>query len=307
MMMTIEIGDFRLSVTPIKYNSNIYWITCPHGIFIDSDKEYTMIFNSKPYNLRLYKQAYWCDLAIFVSIEKVPIKKKNLKILKSHPKLLNLNVKNSIYNLKGTLTKFNYNKYLGIRDGNRNLNYEITLNTGRISNGMSGSAFYHIKKQKKTTTEFLIGILSFTIDDPTKGYLVPGFFILKLLNEKKSNYSPFLQLKLKMDKGNVVLSEDCYGIKKNTILVRFNNLIISRACIYVSELKDNLPIDVFLQIYGELDTKLSITDDKDNDYELTIENLNDYIENPFISGVSNDIKGERITYQDIWMERRVIE
>lgn len=299
-MGTIEIGKFRLSITPIKYNSSIYWVTCPHGIFIESDKEYTVSFNSRRIKVCIYKQAYWADIAIFSSEEKVNI--KNIRVLKSHSTLLDKMIYNKLYKLKGRLSSFNYERYLGLRDGNRNLYYKVILDSNTIKNGMSGSGFYYKNTKSKVKTEYLIGILSFTKEKPREGYLVPGFLILRLLEQDRPSFSPFLPLKLRMDRDNVVLDEDCGDIKKDSILTKFNGERISRACIYVSELRDNLPIDVFLQIFGVVGESMKVSDTK-RDYELEIRDLNEYIEIPFISAVPVDKKGERETYQDMYMRR----
>ena len=288
----IHIGDNELSITPIKYKKNIYWVTTPHGIFIERDKIYHMKFRKKIYKLMLKKQANWTDLAIFESIpeQKIPLKINQLKIIKAHPNILGIKIKNSQHNISGILSECNYSTYLDIAGVNRTLFYKIKL-LNEIKPGMSGSAFYDRKDN-------LIGLVSHC--DKDYGYLIPGFFILKLIDEESSDYSPYLPIKLFMEDGNIIVFEKVNDIERGFVIKYFDELKVTNGSIYSFELRDNIPIDIYLQIFCNLGKKLKISDGKIN-YELEVENLNNHLKFPFISGVSLEEKRKTsISYQDLW-------
>lgn len=295
MFGILEINSYKLSITPIKFNDIIYWITTPHGLFIEKDKEYLMKLDDNIYKLKLWKQAMWCDLAIFNCDEIISLKIKKLKILKSHNALYNISVKNKQYNLDGFLEKFYYSPYLDINGANRTLFYQINL-FDKIEEGMSGSAFYN--------KDILIGLASSKSDDGMKSFLIPGFFIVKLLNESISNYSPFLPIKLTIQDNKTILFEDYKNIKKGFHIKKFDSLKLNKCCeVYSTELKDNIPIDVYLQLFKKIGDIVRLDDGKCN-YNLDVYNINDNLRYPFVSNVSLDVKSSSgVCYQDLWLDR----
>jgi hypothetical protein len=158
---------------------------------------------------------------------------------------------------------------------------------------MSGSGFYDKKN--------LIGLVSHI--DKKNSYLIPGFYINKLLDEEFSNYSPCIPIKLTMKDGEIVLFENFNRIDRGFVIKYFDGLKVNNGNIFSYELRDNIPIDIYLQIYGKVGKTIKISDGK-LDYELEVENLNNHLSFPFISGVSIEDKSSvKITYQDLW-ERR---
>lgn len=291
----LYIDDYELSITAVKHKKKIYWVTTPHGIFIEKDKLYIMKFKKKEYKLILDKQAYWTDLALFVnaSEKNIPLKILQLKVLKSHPSILKTKVYNYQYNISGIISNINFYTFLDITGTNRSIFYQITTFKSYQS-GMSGSGFYDNKKN-------LIGLVSHC--DKDFGYLIPGFFILKLINEKSSDYSPYLPIKLDMENSNVIIKENYNEINTGFIIKYFDKLKVSNGHIYSYEFRDNIPIDVYLQTFGFLGKKIKISDGKLN-YELEVENLNNSVDFPFISGVSIKEKTHTsISYQDLWKKK----
>lgn len=290
-MYNIIIDKYTLSITPIKYNNKIYWITAPHGIYIDPDIEYKLIdiVKNEEYNCRLYKQSYWADLCIFIMEENI-IKMTQTKIIKSHPKLKNSDVNNEKIN--GYIIDFVYNTYLDINGGCRTLYYKINIIDGIIEEGDSGSGLYHNKK--------LIGIMSHC-DNKLSNicYCVPGFLILKLLNENTSNYSPYIPLKLTMENKEIKVLNTYESIKKGFLIKKVNGLLIENGSIYIKELKDYIPFDVYIQILTRSNDIIKLSDNKII-VKLIVDNLNNHLNYPFVSGVKSD---NEKTYQKLWENR----
>ncbi|ADO67150.1 hypothetical protein crov117 [Cafeteria roenbergensis virus] len=287
----LHIDEYILSYTIIKHNKKIYLITTPHGIYINKNREYTFIKDTIEYNCKLYKQSYWCDLAIFNITSKITLKISELKILKSSNLINQLQVQSKNNHIIGNISNIVYLCHLDINGGNRIIYYQMNILKGTITQGCSGSGMYHKNK--------LIGLISNTNKDAT--LLVPSFFILKVLTESKSNYSPYLPIKLTMEKDKIILLNSYLGLKKGCTIVKFNNLIITKGHVYCSEIKDNIPLDVYLQIFCTVNEIVNISDGKFI-HKVKIKNLNDYLTIPFISGISREEKNKitKITFQDIW-------
>lgn len=286
----IFIDKYILSYTIIKYKKLIYLVTTPHGIFIEKNKKYQVNYNDENYMVTIYKQAYWCDLAIFKFTEKFKGKINELLILKSNPKIYHLKVENNEKKIKGFIENFVYLCYLDINGGNRILYYQLKILDGLVKQGHSGTGIY--------TKNKLIGIISNVTNN--KAFLVPSFFILKLLNEKISDYSPYLPLKLTLLENKVIVLEKYSGLYRGFIIEKFDKLPVNDGLVYCSEIKDNIPIDVYLQMFGKLNNYIVISNNKFN-YKLKIKNLNNYLKYPFISNISLKEKEslDKITFQDI--------
>lgn len=291
MTNVLRIDDFTLSYTIIKYKKIPYLITTPHGIFIEKDKIYRINYQDNIYRVQLHKQSYWCDLAIFKFIDKIKIKSKEVKILKAHSKLYNLRIHNKKKTISGIIEDFCYHCHLNINGGNRILFYQMK-SFDKIEHGDSGTGFYSENK--------LIGLISKC--DDNIGLIVPAFYIFEILN-RDNNLSPHLPLKLKMDGSKVVLAEKYYTIPEGFEIKKFDNLIVNNGNVYCFEVKDNIPIDVYLQIYGKIGNQIKISNDK-KIYKLVVKDLNTKLKYPFISNVSLKEKEEfkNNTYQDIWFD-----
>ena len=292
----LKLDDFTLSYTLLKVRKKIYLVTTPHGIFICKNREYPFIKNDKEFKCKLYKQAYWCDLAFFEIINKNKIKLSELKILKSNPSIYNLSVENRDIKIKGFIEKFCYLCHLDINGGNRNFYYQMSVLKGVVDKGSSGTGIY--------CKDRLIGIISNCIEK--KAFLVPSFFILKVLDEKLSDYSPYIPFQLNMIGNDVILQNSYLGLKKGFIFKKFNGLSVNKGMIYCSEIKDNIPMDVYLQIFCSANDIITISDGKFI-HKIKIKNLNDYLKVPFISGISREDRNKinKLTFQDIWCDLSV--
>ena len=286
----LYIDDYILSYTIIKYKKQIYLITTPHGIFIDKDIEYPFNYNDNRYFVKLYRQSYWCDLAIFNITSEFPHNYNEIKILQSITKIYNLRVNNYENNIKGVISNISNLCHLDINGGNRNLYYQLET-IDNINQGMSGTGMYSNNK--------LIGLISNSSGN--KSFLVPSFFIIKMFNEKTSDYSPYLPLKLTMENNKVMLVNNYSALKRGFIIEKFNNLIVDKGHVYVNEIKSNIPIDVYLQIYGTTNNYIVISNNKLN-YKIKIQDLNNHLKHPFISGISKKEKEQlnKTLFQDIW-------
>lgn len=287
----IKIDEYILSYTLVKIRKKVYLVTTPHGIFIDKNYDYTFTRNSKEFKCKLLRQAYWCDLAIFEITTKNKFKIFELKILKANSSIYNLRVENKSKRIKGLIENFSYLCYLDIHGGNRNMYYQMNVYNGNIDKGSSGTGIY-IKDR-------LIGIISNQIDK--KALLVPSFFILKILDEKLSDYSPYIPFQLDMKDDEVILVNSYLGLKKGFVIRKFNGLPVNKGMIYVSEIKDSIPLDVYLQIFCSYNDYVTISDSRFI-HKIKVMNLNDYLNVPFISGISREEKNSlsKLTFQDIW-------
>ena len=286
--MFLVIGDYKLSVTPIKYKSVIYWATTPHGIFIESGKKYLLNYNERDYECELHKQSYWCDLALFVC--DIKIKMKKTKVLKAHNYLKDLTIKNE--KIKGFVSEFCYQTHLDINGACRNLFYKIDITDGKVCEGDSGSGLY--KKDR------LVGLISHLGREENTCFCVPVYFVLKVL-EKESDFISFLPLKLTMVKKEVIVIEKYNDVEAGYKIKKIDNLNVENGMVYVGELKDYIPLDTYVHIYGEKDGIIKISDKK-SEYKLRVMDMNSYLKYPFVSGVSEKPDSKHI-YQDLWEKR----
>ena len=196
-----------------------------------------------------------------------------------------------LVDLYNTIEKFSYLCHLDINGGNRNLYYQMKVSSGIVSQGTSGTGIYYKDK--------LIGIISNAVEKTA--LLVPSFFIIKVLDEKNSNYSPFLPLQLTMKENQIILVNSYLGLLKGFTITKFDDLFVNNGMVYCSEIKDSLPIDVYLQIFVRTNSIITISDGKFI-HKLKIKNLNDYLKIPFISGITREERNKikKTTFQDIW-------
>jgi len=298
----INIDNFNLVINPIKYEKNIYWVTTPHGIYINSERTYEIIdcTNSlEKIKVKFYKQSYRYDLLILKSVEEINFKITKLKILKAVAYLKNIELVSIVNNIEGTLEDFSFITHLDTDGGNRNYYYKINKCNRAIVPGDSGTALYSKNK--------MIGLITHKNKDDNKScYLLPSFLIIKLFKEDRQCFSPYLRMRLIMKNNNIELYEKFDNIKKGYIIKFFDGIKVSDGTIFCKEIKGYLPIDTYLQIYGSNEISIS---DGDTIITLQIENLNKYLHFPFVSGISlkkrNIIKYTyKTTFQDLWLENK---
>ena len=283
--------SYLLTCQPIKYKNEIYLITTPHGIYINPDKKYYYYSNKTKYYITLYKQAYWCDLAIFKFVDNITLSINETRFLKSNYKI----IKQKLWANKFKAIVYNtvYMCHLDINFMNRNMFYKIFLDGNNdynmnIRKGDSGTLFY------SNNTNKLVGILGYGKNNV--GYLIPGFFINKLLDEKNSMCSPYLPLQLTMKNEKIFVINN----KKlcNYEIKMFDNKNVKNGCVYNAETKSNLPIDVYFQIYGNNFSTI-IIDNGAKKYSIKVKSLNDYLKYPFKSGMKGYNKNKN-TYNYLW-------
>lgn len=249
-----------LTLTCIKFNKEIYWITTPHGIYLSFDKEYDVIYQNKIYKATLFKQSYSTDLAIF---------KVNIKIKISETKIIksNKNIKEIIINDCNIKGKINivYNNFLDLKYGFRNIYYQINGNR-IIKEGESGTGLFHKNK--------LVGIIFCGIEKTV--FLIPAFFFEKTLQEKNSAFISFLPLKLKIKENKLLNLISYKELEENEIIEKVDGFKVSNGCIFNYELKDYIPVDVYIHVFSKNEIKI-------NDKILSICNLNDFLNYPFLS------------------------
>lgn len=287
MKNIIKINEYELSYTLVKINKIVYWVTTPHGIFLDSENKYYGMNNGKEYLLKLVKQSYWCDLVFFTS-EDLDEKVNNLKIFKNKKKILNSVVKSSNGKIGGKIIDYKYSCHLDIKGGNRNLFYQVKRTKGKIQSGLSGSGFYNEEK--------LIGILSH--GDNKNFFLIPSFFINIILNEKCSDFSPFVNLSLDIKNDKLI----CLNNHKQVL--KFNGYNVKNDSVYCPMIKDYLPVDVYLQIFLKKDDIL-VLNFEDMELNFDIKNLNDVLRFPFLSNISMIEKDRlaKVSYQDLFKHK----
>lgn len=294
MTSMIDLGDFISKITPIKYQKQIYWVTTPHLVFIDKDREYKVNYNDLNFNVKLYKISYKWDLAIFKSCEKINIKLNELKIIKSNKIIYNSKIYNSDKTIEGIVTSFEYIHHLELKRYNRNLFYGVTINDGLIDIGDSGSGFYTKKNQ-------LIGLIAKINNEKNKCFLVPGLFIIKLLNEIDTDFIPYLPIKLDIGEKYSYLVEKFNTLPKGYEIKKFNKKqVVNKIMVYYKEINDYIPFDVYFMIVAKKNKKIFI-----NEHKFKIKDLNDYLKAPFVSGITqkefDSITTE--TYQSLYLKK----
>lgn len=275
MIATIELGNFKGKITPIKFNKTIYWITTPHGIFIEKGKEYLVTYQNKDINVKLYKQSYRFDLAIFKS--KTEIKLAETKILKSNKIIFNSKIYNN--DIEGIIETIDFIPHLNITNYNRNMFYGFKLLKGNLVPGDSGMGFFSDKNQ-------LIGIFAQSSNTSEKYYLVPALFIQKLLVDKHPDFIPYLPIKVTLDKDNAIIKENFSDIKRGFKIKKFGGKpMVNKYMVYYKEINDNIPFDVYFMIIAEKEKYISISNNI-SQKKIRIQNLNDYLQAPFVSGIT---------------------
>jgi len=281
----IFIDDNIITVFPFKHEKIVYWITTPHHCYLDESISYPVIYKQKKYTAKLFKQAYWCDLAIF-KIDDFTETIRVSKIVKAYSSLQSspLIFKNKL----GFFLDYSYPAYLDINGGCRSLMYQCNFKADVIP-GDSGSPIYN-------KSEELIGIIShhqkFT-------HLVPSFFIPRIISNSQevNNIIPYLPLKLTLEKNQVMVLNDTELINKNDLILAVDNNKLNQGNMFNASLKTQIPFDVYLLSMKNPEERIKLEilrENKKIEVELKVENLNKYLKYPF-----NPNKTSETTYQSL--------
>lgn len=288
MQGRIRINNNILTIFPFKYKKEIYWITTPHSCKISSKKTYQVLFDNEKYQARLYKQAYYCDLAVF----KIDNFKQNLnmvKIIKSKNNLLNKKL--FFKGTSGFFIKYHFTPYLDMDGASRQMYYLCNFNASIVP-GDSGSPVFNQENK-------LVGMISIAKNKDI--FLVPGFFIPKVIDSTKNKIIPYLPLKLTIEDEKIIILNNYKSLKKMDVITAINNIKITNDSIYMNDIKEWIPIDTY--ILNFVDDFITITVNNETKIRLEIEDMNNYLRFPFDPNPSKkksyQHKMEKKAFQDI--------
>jgi len=268
MFGRILIDNHILTIFPIKINKEIYWVTTPHSCQLSSNKLYQVLFDNKKYQARLFKQAYYCDLAIF-KIDNFNGNIKTIKIIKSKNNLLNKKL--SFKEKTGFFIKNYFAPYLDINGSSRQMYYLCKFEE-KVEPGDSGTPIYN-------ENEELVGIISIARKEDT--FLVPGFLIPNLINCKNNKMIPYLPIKLTMNIENKIQVIKSDILKSGDIITNIEDFKIKNDSIFSNELKDWIPIDTYILLFMIDKEFVNLKVNDDTTFRLRIENMNKYLKYPF--------------------------
>jgi hypothetical protein len=268
----IFIDNNIITIFPFKIGKQVYWITTPHSCYLNREEKYSVIYKNKKYIATLFKHAFWCDLAVFLIDDFTEIIHVS-KIIKSFSSLKSSQL--IFKNKSGLFLDYSYPAYLDINGGCRSLMYQCTFKSSVIP-GDSGTPIYNKENE-------LIGIIShhqkFT-------YLVPSFFISKIINNSNevNQIIPYLPLKLTLEKDLVKVLNNSDLILKDDIILSVDGNKLNKGNIFNTSVKTQIPFDVYLLSLKNPEERIKLEvlrDNKKIEIELKVDNQNKYLKYPF--------------------------
>ena len=269
-----------------NYKDSSYIISISHFLPIIKTE---LDINSEIVELRKNKNIYWNEVAIYNSpdnkflLNTKPIKNYLKRCIEKNTILkmeINNNVEKYYYYDTSVFThpisriRIVYMRFL-IGEFNKNSDFKVLQNKYQ---GLSGSPVLNIYNQ-------LIGIFSKIVFDKSNddiisvyGYILPSIYIIKSL-EKKNNESYFqinLDLFENLKIGNSLIKKD-----------KDNNYSI-----YYSQLRINIPLDIYFSIEGDDNKKINSLDTK-----RKIEKELEFVKYDYFDYSYNLIKNDKNQYK----------